>query len=131
VVKPVLTKETRLNRTTFDAAIAKFGRKDITWTSKGTPTKDSSGYLTAPGTDTTSTIEGDLQYVTQQDKELLAEGWVAVGDAMFYCKHSYALQENDELTVDSQIWKLTKKVRALTVNGGDVCHQEWACTRVD
>jgi len=104
----------------------KFGRTDITLT-KRTATYNQAGRISGYSK-VTSTITGDLQFVTYQDKELLKEGYVKIGDGIFYTIYSSSLNENDEITVDSQNWILTSRIEAETLGQGRI-YQAWTCIR--
>lgn len=103
-----------------------FGRTDISLV-QTSETFDNSGDMSAI-VETTSTIWGDLQFVTVEDQELLASGYVKVGDALFYALSSVSLNEQDEIEVDSVRWVLQKKVEGPQISGTEV-HQLWACSR--
>ena len=118
---------TNTHRKTFTNLLKKYGNTGITLTSKGSYNTDSMGNLTSAGTDTTSTITAELQYVTQADKDLLAEGWVEIGDAILFAKHDESLSERDEITSGSESWVLTQKRKLPEVLNGNAGHLEWVC----
>lgn len=121
-----------LHRKWFDNMISgkgySFGKTDFSLIHK-TYTVDGMGNL-SDVTESTSTISGDLQYVTKEDKDLLELGWVKVGDGIFYTSSLNVVVENDELSVDSVRWKLTRKVEGPTVGSAEM-HQSWVATRVE
>lgn len=125
------SKLARLHKSWFNDMISgknySFGRKDITLVSV-TRTPDSMGDLETI-TESNSTISGDLQFVTKEDKQLLEVGWVKVGDAVFFTSSANTITENSEIIVDSVRWKLTRKVEGPEVDGSE-CHQAWTCSRV-
>lgn len=115
-----------LQRSVFTQIINRFGRKDITLTSQ-TETVNSEGRVTAVS-EVTSTIEGDLQFVTFQDKQYLDRGVAKVGDGLFYCIYSTTLLEGDTVTVDGVRWELVSMVENETIDTSRV-YQAWITRR--
>jgi hypothetical protein len=105
----------------------KFGRKDIILTTYTETTNSMGGIKTRTSVSTTLST-ADLQFVNYQDRELLNEGYAKIGDGLFYTIYSDSINEEDEITVDSVIWILTKRVEAETI-GTDRVSQAWVCTR--
>lgn len=116
----------KLQRDVFPAIIERFGRDDITLT-RHTETINSEGRVTAV-TESTSTIEGDLQFVTFQDKQYLDRGVAKIGDGVFYCIFSTTLLEGDTVTVDSVRWELVSMVENETIDVSHV-YQAWITRR--
>ena len=93
-----------------------------------TRTKDNKGRL-SDITETDTTIDGFMQYVTPNDAELLEQGWVQVGDAMFFTKHNYTINIEDSIIdTESVEWEVTKLVNRPIIHG-QVIHQEFALKR--
>jgi hypothetical protein len=126
MVKTRVDEFADLNHKHMVIILDKVGRNDIQLTSVS-HTRNSMGRLSGRTT-TTSTITGDLQFVNYQDKELLSEGFVKVGDGIFYTIYSNSLSENDEIVVDSVTWVLTSRIEAETI-GPDRVFQAWTCVR--
>ena len=115
-----------LNHKTTEIILDRFGRKDIILQRK-IEQKNAMGHLKGYHLEK-STITGDLQFVNYQDKQLLKEGYVKIGDGLFYCVHNTDLKENDEIIVDNVNWILNKRVEAETIGDGRI-YQAWTCVR--
>lgn len=92
-----------------------------------TRTVDNDGRITAVSS-STSTISGDMQYVTYKDVQRLGEGVARVGDGMFFCKHDVSINPEDEITSDSKQWVLSKQIELPEIEGQDI-YQGWIATR--
>jgi len=103
-----------------------FGRTDITLTNI-TKTTDSMGKLTATS-ETTSTITGDLQFVTVKEKQYIDLGLAKIGDGVFYTSYEATINENDEITIDSVDWVLTSQVEGPQTDGNTI-YQAWIAKR--
>lgn len=115
-----------LQRSVLPRIIERFGRDDITLT-RYTRTLDSNKRVTVV-TEATSTITGDLQFVTAQDKQFLDRGIANVGDGIFFCVYSTTLVEGDQLLVDSVSWELVALVEAETIDTSRI-YQGWITRR--
>ena len=115
-----------LLRRKFPEYLSLMGRNDITLNT-ATETTDADGKITAYST-SSSTVTGDLQFVTFQDKQLLEMGVVNVGDGIIYFLYSTSAKDFDIVVVDSVTWELVKQLEAETVEG-NLVYQGWACKR--
>lgn len=93
-----------------------------------TRTLDSYGRVTGTST-STSTVKGYLRIVTSSDKELIAQGIVEVGEAMFYTTHDVTLNpQEDTLTQNNETWEVIELIEAPVING-KVVHQTFRCRK--
>lgn len=115
-----------LQRSLYETIIARFGRKDIALV-RYTLTLNGEKQITAR-TSTTSTVRGDLQFVTYDDKQYLDRGIARIGDGIFYTVYSTALSAGDIITVDSIPWELMTQVEAETI-GTERIYQAWIVRR--
>jgi hypothetical protein len=104
----------------------KFGRDDITLTVK-TETKDSFDRLTAISTSST-TIIGDLQFDLKLLSQYIQLGIAQTGDGIFYTLPDVSISINNEITVDSVVWRLVQQVEGEQTNG-QLIYQGWIARR--
>lgn len=64
-----------------------------------------------------TTFQGDIQYLTEEDLQHLEEGIVTIGDSKLFCAYDVSLNPDDEVEVDSQRWKLLKKIDSPDTDG--------------
>ena len=66
-------------------------------------------------------------------KPYIALGIAQQGDGIFFTAGTVTIRANDEITVDSVPWKLTKKVEAETMpdgsGSGETIYQGWIAVR--
>ena len=100
--------------------------------SKITQTTDSMGRVTAVSKVDTS-FDGDLQYGTFLDKNLIEAGWVEQGDAVLYVRDNCNVSdfsEGDNITDGGSIeWEITGEIEDPKI-GGLVIHKVFKCKRV-
>jgi hypothetical protein len=114
------------NRSTTITILKKLGRDDIVLKHR-TPTTNAAGRI-AGFTVATSTILGDLQFVSYEDREILEEGIANMGDAILYTTYDISIDKKDEVVVDSISWRIKRRVEAETIGTGRL-FQAWICTR--
>ena len=114
------------NRSTTLLILQKLGRDDVALSHR-TPSYNSAGRLSGFTTATT-TILADLQFVTFEDREMLDEGVANVGDAILYTTYDISIDKKDEITVDSVVWRVKRRVEAETIGTGKL-FQAWVCSR--
>ena len=102
-------------------ALEMFGRQVTI--KRPTAVEDGMGRVASVSDTTIGTVTADIQYVTASDKEILAQGWAELGDAIGYFPHTYALQENDKVEFNSETWIVTKVVDTERV-GSDLDFQQ-------
>jgi len=126
VTSRVPSSEDELFKRKFSDYISRFGRGSVTLT-KQTITTNAAGRIKT-STPVTSTISGDLQFISYRERQYLGEGIANIGDGMFFCEASVDIDPNDEITVDSVIWKLTNQIEGELV-GNSVIYQGWIAVR--
>jgi|GEM_PF-2002219 len=83
---------------------------------KKTETKDSMGRTTAVS-ETNSTIQADVQWVTKKDLDHVNMGDVKIGDGMIYVKHSADISLEDEFSYKDKRWRIVTQVEGEEVTG--------------
>ena len=91
-------------------------------------TLDSEGNITARPETNAGTFTGDIQFLTEKDKEFLNIGVDEVGKAKLYTTFDVTLNEADEIEHNSQRWELIKKINSPDTDGGRD-FQEWLLKR--
>jgi len=96
-----------------------FGRADITLVSI-TKTLDPMGGV-ATVSEATSTISGDVQFVTKDDKNLIEMGLAEMGDAKLFVETTVTVNVwKDEIDIDSVRWRVTELFEGPEVDGNTV-----------
>lgn len=131
VTTRVTSKLANLHRKWFDDMLTgknySFGRSDVVLVTI-TKTTDPMGGVTGV-TESESTINAEVQFVTKQDKQILEMGIADVGDAKLYVKGTTTVNVNkDEIEINSVRWRVTELVEAPEVDGV-VCHQMFLLKR--
>ena len=116
-----------LLRSKTDDMFVLLGRNDIVLYSVS-ETRNSNGRVLTR-TETSSTIVGDLQFVSWKDRELINAGIAQVGDGLFYTTYDVVANNNNVILVDSVRWELVRKVEAEIIEGG-MTYQAWVCKRL-
>lgn len=106
----------------------KFARQDILLYKHSALTTNAMGRLSGFTEDAATTIIGDLQFVTYQDKQLIELGYARIGDGIFYTVHDTNIEAEDMIKVDSVYWELTKQVEAEQTVGNTI-YQAWIAIR--
>jgi len=103
------------------------GRNDISLI-RVTETRNANGRILSR-TETTSTVVGDLQFVTSKEREILTAGIAQIGDGIFYTTYDVTADVNDIVLVDGVRWELLRKVEDEKIEEG-LTYQAWVCKRI-
>lgn len=110
------------------------GRKDFVITNYSqSPTLNQRGRINTQTTSSVTTVLGDLQFSAKLLKPYIELGLAAQGNGVFFTVAGTTINPNDEVTVDSVTWKLTKQVEGETLpdeaGSGSTVYQAWIAVR--
>jgi len=94
-----------------------------------TETYNSLGRI-ATKTETSTTITGDLQPITLEDKQLIDSGEAKLGDAKLFVNQDTSLSADNYITHNSINWTLIKELESPEIKGSAAFHV-WLCQRRD
>jgi len=108
-------------------ALEIFGRSDFELTRRVSELDSNDRVISF--TESSRTLSGDLQYVSFNDREILASGIAKVGNGIFYTKASEDIKIEDIIEVRGARWELNNQVEAEDV-GAEEIYQAWVCVRL-
>jgi len=85
---------------------------------RSTDTVDSMGRITAVATATTTLVKCDIQWVNKKDLSNISAGDIRIGDGIIYVEHDADIILEDEITFDSEQWRVVSQVEGEVVSGG-------------
>ncbi|MHA1168701.1 MAG: hypothetical protein ACTSRU_12815 [Candidatus Hodarchaeales archaeon] len=121
----VKSKLGRLHRKWFSQMITgkgfSFGRTDIILVTVSETTGPMGGINSI--SETTSTIQGDFQPVTPDERNIIDLGIAQIGEALLFVAYDVVINpESQELEINSQRWRVKEKFEAPEVDG-QLMHQ--------